>query len=94
MNRTLGIERVFTLGDYKSIRFSDTIENLPQEVMLNQELVDKIRYLQMLNVDSAYQRYAEMYRKLNVLPEEEKMSFLIEEKLNTLDEIKKLLFKE
>lgn len=94
MNRSLGIERVFSLGDYKSIRFSDTIVDLPQEFVFNQELIDKIRYLQMLNVDSAHQKYVEMYRKLSTIPEEEKMSFLIEEKINTLDEIKLLLTKE
>jgi hypothetical protein len=94
MNRSLGIERVFSLGDYKSIRFSDIINELPQEVMLNQELIDKLRYLQMLNVDAAYQLYVDMNRRINRIPEEEKLSFLIEEKLNTLDDIKKLLFKE
>jgi hypothetical protein len=94
MNRSVGMERVFSLGDYKSIRFSDTINDLPQEVMLNQELIDKLRYLQMLNVDAAYQLYVDMNRRINRIPEEEKLSFLIEEKLNTLDDIKKLLFKE
>ena len=94
MNRSLGIERVFSLGDYKSIRFSDNIQELPQEVMLNQELVDKIRYLQMLSVDSAYQKYVETMKKYGNLPEEERTSFLIEAKINTLEEIKQLLNKE
>lgn len=94
MNRSLGIKRVFSLGDYKSIHFDDLIEDLPQEVMLNQDLMDKIRYLQMISVDLAYQEYVTMYRRLNAITEEEKMSFLIEQKVNTIDEIKHLLFKE
>jgi hypothetical protein len=88
------MERVFSLGDYKSIRFSDTITDLPQEVMLNQDIVDRIRYLQMISVDLAYQTYVDTYRKLITITEEEKLSFLIEQKINTIDEIKHILFKE
>ncbi len=89
-NRSLGIERVFNLGDYKSLRVSDTIDDLPIEVMFNDVFMDKVRYLQLVAMDLTYERYVEMTKKLPV-SNADRIVFLEEERLNTMSEIKNLL---
>lgn len=96
MERSLGIERVYNLGDYKSIRFSDTIDNLPEEIAMNQEIVDKIRYLQFINVESHYRQYIMLQKKVDpkLIELEEAMQFLSDEKATTMEELKNLIIKE
>jgi len=97
VDRDLGIERVYNLGDYKSIRFSDEIHNLPDEVAFNAELVDKIRYLQLVNVELHYRQYLELAKKVNTFGVEkiaEAMQLLEDEKATTLQDIKTILFKK
>ena len=91
MNRSLRIERVYSLGDYRSIRFSDDILDLPEEVVFNQPLVDKIRLLQLINVEINFRQYKDLISKVNTYSEEEALAFLEEQKINTLDEIKDIL---
>ena len=91
MNRSLRIERVYSLGDYRRIRFSDDILDLPEEVVFNQPLVDKIRLLQLINVEINFRQYKDLISKVNTYSEEEALAFLEEQKINTLDEIKDIL---
>jgi len=95
LSRSLGIERVYNLGDYKSIRFSDYVANLPERVALNAELVDKIRYLQLVNVELHYRQYIQLAEKLKTAKLEsiaEVIQLLEDEKTATLQDIKTILF--
>ncbi len=93
MKRSLQLERVFNLGDYKSIRFGDVIEELPADIIFDNTIVDKIRFLQMLNADISFQ----VYKKLNaeILKREAKgenvLEYLETLKISTMEEIKNLL---
>ncbi len=57
MNRTLGIERTYSLGNYKNIRVTDIITDVPEEWMLNEEITSKLRLLQLMRADSVYYTY-------------------------------------
>jgi hypothetical protein len=96
MTRSLGIERVFNLGDYKSIRFNDFINNLPEKVALNNELVDSIRYLQLVNVELHYRQYVQLAKKIDKfgVNMQEAIDFLQSEKATTLEDIKTIFKKE
>jgi hypothetical protein len=92
MKRSIGLERVYKLGDYKSLHVTDTIEDLPEEIMLNEDIVNRMRYLQLLNADYVCDVYLALGDKLAKTPNvDERISILLEEKSNTLDEIKNLL---
>lgn len=97
ITRSLGIERVYNLGDYKSIRFSDNISNLPDRVVFNSALVDKIVYLQLLNVELHYRQYLELAKKINTYGVErvaEAIQLLEDEKTATITDIKNILFEK
>lgn len=94
VNRTLGIERIYRLGDYENLKVTDNINDLPEELMFKGELINKIRYLQLLNVELASRKYHKLMESMYVFSYDEQIEALSEEKLNTLDEIKQLLNKE
>ena len=57
MKRSLGVERTYTLGDYKNLRVSDYINDIPEELMLNDEFVSSVRLLQLMRLDAVYYEY-------------------------------------
>jgi hypothetical protein len=57
MQRNLRIERLFTLGDYKNIKVYDEIEDIPEELLTNKEVIDSLYLLMLLNVDRVYAKY-------------------------------------
>lgn len=87
MNRNLGIERVYNLGDYKSLRVIDYINDVPEDLMLDTDAVDKIRYLQLISLDLVYERYAVLSKKQ---VKEDAMLVLLEERANVMEELKQL----
>ena len=83
MDRNIGLERVFSLGDYKSLRVSDYSNNIPEELALDEEFIAKLRHLQLVSVDRAYYDYRVMAGELNTLEEDkEKAQFLAEMETN------------
>lgn len=90
MNRTLHVERLFSLGEWRNIRFSDEISDLPADIMFNEELIGKIRYLQLVDVEVAFRKYLELNKSIPSGPEAE-MAYLEEVKVDTLAQIKSLL---
>jgi len=87
MNRTLKYERKFPMEQYGNVTFTDDIIELPEEVILNQELISKIRYLQMIDVELAYRTYVELYKQSKTLSVESlarAVEFLEEEKKETM----------
>jgi hypothetical protein len=91
MTRTLGVERVFTLGNYKTIRFIDTIENIPEKLAFNAELVEKIRALQFITIEKDYRNYIAENRAVNAMTFEDAVTALDEERTATLEDIKNIL---
>ena len=57
MNRSIGIERTFVLGQYKNLKVSDFISGISEEVALNPELMGHLRMLQLIQVDRVYLKY-------------------------------------
>lgn len=91
MNRDLHVERLYSLGDYKNIKFSDVISDLPKEVMFNNELIEKIQFLQMINMERMFRIYLDLNRTLGEMNSETIAKYLEEVRLSTLEDIKNLM---
>lgn len=65
MNRTSAIERLYFLGDFKNIKITDTISEIPEEVFLNKEAMDSIVNLQLISTEHTYTTYLKL---INALP--------------------------
>ncbi len=57
MKGNLGLERVFKLGDFKSMRVTSDVDDIPEELILDEEFVAQVRLLQLIEVDRAYYQY-------------------------------------
>lgn len=95
MDRRISIERVYNLGNYNMLRVTDEISGLPEDLMLNEQLVGRFRYLQILNAEHTYYMHQGTMTQLDEQVENGNYIALIKEKKNsTLEEIKSILEKE
>lgn len=89
MKRMLETKRLYSLGDYKNITFTDVIDDIPAEVALNSEAMSRLRVLQMVGVDLSYYKYLELRK---VLDKEENVIEKLESMRDTLlTELKTIL---
>lgn len=58
------MERVFPLKEYATLRLIDEIDELPDELALNPELVAEIRAMQLLQIELAHKRYLALHRNM------------------------------
>jgi len=58
MKRSLSTERTYSLGDYKSLKISDKIEEIPEELAMNPEFMETFRHLQLMEIEKAYYDYS------------------------------------
>lgn len=64
MKRDIAVERLFTLGDYKNVKFISEIKDIPEEFAMDEEVVGMIYFGQVLECDIAYRRYYELMEKI------------------------------
>lgn len=74
--RTLGVERLFTLGDYKNIKFVDTISNLPAKIWNNSEAVSQLTTLQLVSIELAFRHYQQLVQGIGQLDLEASIAYL------------------
>lgn len=82
MDRSIGLERVFSLGDYKSLRVTDYSNGIPEELMLNEEFMNALRKLQLVCADRAYYEYSVLNEGLSSFTDREKVTELTEIETN------------
>ncbi len=91
MKRKLAVERIYKIADYQTLKLVDEISELPEGVVLNQKVVEKISELLMVNSDLNYQRYLKLQKSMSQYTDDIIMAELEAIKSTTLDEIKDLL---
>ncbi len=91
MNRTLKTERLYPLGDFKNVKFVDEMIDIPEKVCMDENLMSKLRYLQMIDMELAYRQYLDLLKKVGTTQLEEAMRILLNEHTTTLQEIEKTI---
>lgn len=87
MNRSIKVERLYSLGDYKNIKFIDEITDLPEDIATDEEMVGKLSYLQLVGIEKSFYRYYELAKKVKTLNPEEILGFLEEERESILGQL-------
>lgn len=88
MIRKSEIDRLYPLGEYRNIRFSDSIDNIPDKLAMDSEFMAAIRYLQMVEIEISYRRYVELSKKVGTPTLEEAMKILEDLRVETMGKIK------
>lgn len=60
MNKTISLERIFSLGDYQNLKVTDTITEIPDAVASNSEAIKLLRYLQLVDIEWSFIRYMKL----------------------------------
>jgi hypothetical protein len=91
MNRLAKVERTFFLGQFKNIKITDEIEDIPEYLALNEEVINNIYYMLLLSVESQYRRYQKINKELGEISLEDSLALLEEMKGSTMKSIKELI---
>lgn len=96
MNRTISVERLYSLGDFKNIKFNDTITDIPQNIALNDKAMGLLHYLQLTEIEHAHKRYLKLGLMLPARPEQIDATLVLleEERSRTFQELLQELSKE
>ena len=89
MKSNLGLERVFKLGDFKSMRVTSDVDDIPEELTLDKEFRAQVRLLQLIEVDRAFYQYRVQAGELNELESDgERVATLVEQEAQAFTNIK------
>lgn len=91
MKRKINAERVYKISDYNTLRLGDSIEEIPDKLALNQNIIEKLVELIFLNLEINWRKYNELLKELYSYNNDELLSIFEQKKLNLLDEIKQIL---
>ena len=91
MNKTLRVERLYSLGDYKNIKITSELTDVPDTVWKDEEKVSVIEFSLLLDVESQFYKYMEMVKQQKGMTIEEVQSQILELKSDTYDKLLNLL---
>jgi hypothetical protein len=99
MSRTISVDRLYSLGDYRNIRFVDTLEDT-EGVFKDEDVIQLVKNLQFQSAELAYRNYIKLAKEIVDIEKnnpDDKEAMVIEhieqQRLNTLEQIKNYLEK-
>lgn len=98
MERKVGVERLYYLGDYKNIKFTNEVSEIPELLSENDRVMELIHKQAYLACEFAYRQYVEMIEDINekfttvengrkVTDSQAVMEFLQSERTQTLKDL-------
>lgn len=77
MERAVGLERTYRLGEFKSLKVSDHIGGIPEEFATNEGFISDLKALQIVSAEKLYYQYAQLSDTLPDLEgNQEKVDYL------------------
>ena len=93
MKRDLGIERLYPLGDFKNIKFSTVLRDVPEELAKNEKVVGLLFMQQSISCEIAYRKYYDMVNKIVKDKIENVLEYLEQQREQTMAELYKEITK-
>jgi len=90
MKRTATTSRLYSLGDFKNISFTDTVEEIPEEFAMNNKAMRILRSMQLFQIERAYLKYIKLKQTMQDMTVDESLELIDEldvvstEKFNSL----------
>ena len=89
MSGKISAERLYSLGNYKNIKFIEEVNDIPDDLMFNVEYVTYVRTLQALRLDKSYLQYLQLFDEVVQKVIDETME--LAEAISTLDVTAKVM---
>jgi hypothetical protein len=94
MKRTVGVERTYFISDYNVIKPMESLVDIPEELAMDENFVNKVRFVQILSLDLTFKKYLVLKGKIDQLSLTDAIAELERLKANATDEIYQILNKE
>lgn len=91
MERTSRVERTYSLGDYKNIKFYDSVTKIPARLAVNSEFMGSLYYAQLISVESAYRAYLALNEAHPLKLGDEAVAALEEERERAMNRLSEIL---
>lgn len=87
MTRTLYVERLYSMGNYENIKFSNSLKDIPEEVALNPNAVGLLFLQQLLSCEEAYLEYKKLVETIAQERLEDALEILKQKREQTYSEL-------
>lgn len=78
MKRKITTTRLFSLGDFKNISFTDEIEDIPEEVAMDNKAMALLRSIQLFQIERSYLKYMKLRETTHHMSIEESIELIDE----------------
>lgn len=87
MKRKINIERLYSLGDYKNIKFSEEVSEIPDELVNNEQFITILTSLMLLRIEQNYNKYIKLMESTRGKSIEDVINLLEDLKINQIDNL-------
>ena len=87
MKRKISLERLYSLGDYKNIKFSEEVSEIPDELVNNEQFITILTNLMLLRIEQNYNKYIKLMESTRGKSIEDAISLIEDLKINQLDNL-------
>jgi len=94
MNKNISVERLFSLGDFRNIKFVSTVTDIPRDILLNKKGMSLLWYLQLLEIEESRHKYDLLSRKIIDTDHENIAKMIEEERTQTYEDFMNSLVEE
>jgi hypothetical protein len=86
MDRALTVERLYYLGDYKNIKFTNSLTDIPENLAKNDKVTSLLFFQNALACEIAYRKYLETI-EIMVREKNDPIPYLEEKREQTLAQL-------
>lgn len=91
MNRSIGVERAYNLGDYNNIHLHEYLNEIPEDLWSDEYFCNRVRLLQLLSLETTFRKYVFLKESLEKLPMDQALEKLEELSSGVMTELKNLI---
>jgi len=92
MKRSVTTTRLYSLGNYQNISFSDTIEDIPENVAFDNEAMKRLRSIQLFQIEKSYLKYFKLKETTHKLSTDEAMELIEELDVTSSKKFKEIFY--
>ena len=87
MKRKISLERLYSLGDFKNIKFSEEVSEIPDELVNNEQFITILTNLMLLRIEQNYNKYIKLMESTRGKSIEDAINLIEDLKINQLDNL-------
>jgi hypothetical protein len=87
MKRDIGVERLYPLGDFKNVKFSTVLKDVPEDLAKNEKVVGLLFMQQSISCEIAYRKYYNMIDRIVKDKIENVLEYLEQQREQTMAEL-------